>query len=110
MYLAGMPIDLIMFCGGWRKRSQCENYIKATVSDVLKKLEKTDYFAAWGEQISIKDVTVGWVKEHLRLSGQSVKNLAEKLMTPEKNIEDAFESESLSSWQKALFYFCFKCL
>ena len=77
-----------MFCGGWRKRSQCENYIKATVNDVLKKLEKTDYFAAWGEQISIKDITISWVKEHLQNSGQTIKDLAEKLMIPEKDIED----------------------
>ena len=108
MYLAGMPIDLIMFCGGWRKRSQCENYIKATVNDVLKKLEKTDYFAAWGEQISIKDITISWVKEHLQNSGQTIKDLAEKLMIPEMDIEDTFGSESLSSWQKALFYYYFQ--
>lgn len=108
MYLAGMPIDLIMFCGGWRKRSQCENYIKATVNDTLNKLEQTGFFTKWSERTSIEDIDVHWIKEHFRLSGQSIKDLAEKLMIPEKDIKNAFESESLSPWQRALFYLFFQ--
>ena len=27
MYLSGMTIELIMICGGWTKREQCEKYI-----------------------------------------------------------------------------------
>lgn len=108
MYLSGMPIELIMFCGGWRKREQCESYIKASVKDTVEKLENAEYFAEWKEQISIKDITPVWVNEKLKLSGRSVKDLSEKLMIPEKEIEDALVTESLSSWQKALFYYYFQ--
>lgn len=108
MYLSGMPIELIMFCGGWKKREQCEKYIKASVGDTVEKLEKAEYFAEWKEQISVKDVTPAWVNERLWAAGMTVKELSEKIEIPEKELQDALCSSGLSNWQKALFYYYFQ--
>ena len=108
MYLSGMPIELIMFCGGWTKREQCEKYIKATVNDTINKLESTNYFAKWEEKIEIKDITVDWLNKRIQESGETIKSLSDKLAIPEKDISELLISDSLSSWQKTAFYYYFK--
>ena len=110
MYLSGMPIELIMFCGGWTKREQCEKYIKATVNDTIDKLENTSYFAEQEEKTEIKDITPGWLIRRVQETGETVKSLSGKLAIPEKDISGLLSSGSLSPWQKALFYYFFSSI
>ena len=110
MYLSGMPIELIMFCGGWTKREQCEKYIKATVNDTIDKLENSNYFAGQEEKTEIKDITPDWLIRRMQETGETVKSLSGKLAIPEKDISGLLSSGSLSPWQKALFYYFFSSI
>lgn len=83
-------------------------YIKATVNDTIDKLENTSYFAKWEEKIEIKDITTDWLNKRIQESGETIKNLSDKLAIPEKDISELLISDSLSPWQKALFYYYFK--
>lgn len=104
MYLAGMPLDLIMFCGGWSKREQCEKYIKASVSDVVERLEATDYFAKWEDRVTIDDVTVDWVRLRMTAKGVGKMTLSERLGVHVDELRRVISAGELTKWERAALF------
>lgn len=104
MYLAGMPLDLIMFCGGWTQRQQCEKYIKASVSDVVDRLEGQDYFARWEDKVGIDDVTVDWIRLRMQAKGVGELSLAERLGVYVDEFRRVMSGGELGKWERAALF------
>lgn len=108
MYLAGMPLDLIMFCGGWSKREQCEKYIKASVSDVVERLEATDYFAKWEDRVTIDDVTVDWVRLRMTAKGVGEMTLSERLGVHVDELRRTISGGEIGKWERAALFWALR--
>ena len=111
MYLSGMPIELIMFCGGWTKREQCEKIHKGYCKRYDRQTGEYQLFLQnRKKKQKLKTLLPGWLIRRMQETGETVKACPASWPFRKKDISGLLSSGSLSPWQKALFYYFFSSI